>query len=207
MGGAGRARLLTTKLRVAMLSSRQASQTTAAVTVALVVLAVAYWSRRGWLAQEEHCDEHRRSQAQDRIPCDVLTSQVWRSRLSTLTEISLARCGLKSLSPNIRYCVNLVKLDLAHNDLQTLPKELELLPKLEILFVLGSRRMTQMPSVLGRLKSVTRLGLRSNGIERVVADGIPPLVEHLILTDNRIREIDDDAYARFGRLRKLMLVR
>lgn len=165
------------------------------------VAVVAVWA----LSRKRGPQEPERSQAQDRLPCDVLDSYEWRDRLGSLTEMSLARCGLTSISPNIGRCVNLVKLDLAHNDLETLPDELELLPKLEVLFVLGSRRMKTMPPVLGRLKSVTRLGLRSNGIEKVVGSGIPPYVEHLILTDNRIEDVDESAYQKFGRVRKLML--
>ncbi|KAJ8600012.1 hypothetical protein CTAYLR_001854 [Chrysophaeum taylorii] len=202
------------RARIAMVAQR--TQSVVVVGVALVVALGVYWSssRRknsGGASSSSGGGGGggggggERSQAGDRVPCDVLTSDLWRPRLESLTELSLAKCGLRSLSPNIRYCVNLAKLDLAHNDLETLPEELAVLPKLEILFVLGSRRLRKMPEVLGRLKRVTRLGLRSNGIETVTAAGTPPLVEHLILTDNKISEIEDGAYAKFGRVRKLML--
>ena len=91
-------------------------------------------------------------------PCDVLTNPAWAPRLSTLTELSLAGCGLSELPETIGACVSLKKLDLAKNDLADLPSSLENLKKLEILFVLGNRRMTKVPAVLARVASLTRLG-------------------------------------------------
>lgn len=176
-----------------------------AVVALSAVLVLALVARRRWTAPTSDSGEVVRSQAEDRVPCDVLDLVSWRGRLPTLRKLSLTNCGLKEVSPNIKLCVNLETLDLAHNDLTTLPDELALLSKLEILFVLGSRRMTTMPRVLGKLKTVTRLGLRSNGVEVVTADGLPPLVEHLILTDNKIRKIEDAAYIKLHKVRKLML--
>ena len=63
----------------------------------------------------------------------------------------------------------------------------------------SSRRMKKVPEVLGQLGSLTRLGLRSNGIVALTGDSLPPNVVHLILTDNAIASIDDAAYARLTR--------
>jgi len=143
-----------------------------------------------------------RSEAQDHVPCDVFERAEWTSRLPKVTEMNLAKCGLTSLSPRVALCSNLRKLDLAFNDLETLPMELAQLTKLEVLFVLGSRRMTRLPSVLRELTTVTRLGLRSNGLKEI--DGnLPPNVQHLILTDNFIERIAD--WSALKNVRKLML--
>ena len=145
------------------------------------------------------------STADDKPPCDVLTNPAWAPRLSTLRELSLAGCGLTALPEAIGACVSLEKLDLARNDLVDLPRSVAELDKLEILFILGSRRMTRVPAVLAKVPSLTRLGLRSNGLLALEGARLPPNLVHVIFTDNAIAAIDDAAYAKFGTVRKLML--
>mmetsp|Transcript_7993 Transcript_7993/g.23837 ORF Transcript_7993/g.23837 Transcript_7993/m.23837 type:complete len:370 (-) Transcript_7993:29-1138(-) len=65
--------------------------------------------------------------------------------------------------------------------------------------------MTQVPAVLARLPALTRLGLRSNGLEAIRGAALPPNLVHVIFTDNAIAAIDDAAYAKFASVRKLML--
>ncbi|KAJ1452435.1 hypothetical protein M885DRAFT_526998 [Pelagophyceae sp. CCMP2097] len=173
-------------------------------------LALGYMIYRLFLqiqADDNAPDGHKepRPQTADKPPCDVLTSPAWRGRLATLTELSLAGCGLTVLPSTIGLCTNLRKLDLGGNDLVTLPDELASCFRLEILFVLGSRRMTKLPPVLGRMSSITRLGLRSNGLVALEGSNLPPNVVHLILTDNQISKIDQEAYKRLSQCRKLML--
>lgn len=138
-------------------------------------------------------------------PCDVLVNPSWAPRLASLRELSLANCGLRELPKSIGKCANLTRLDLAGNDLADLPSSFAKLEKLEILFILGSRRMKSVPRVLAKMTSLTRLGLRSNGLERLEGSRLPPNLVHAIFTDNAISRIDDDAYAKFARVRKLML--
>ena len=145
------------------------------------------------------------STADDKPPCDVLTNPAWAPRLSTLRELSLAGCGLTALPEAIGACVSLEKLDLARNDLVDLPRSVAELDRLEILFILGSRRMTRVPAVLAKVPSLTRLGLRSNGLLALEGARLPPNLVHVIFTDNAIAAIDDAAYAKFGTVRKLML--
>lgn len=138
-------------------------------------------------------------------PCDVLTNPSWRRRLPALRKVSLKGCGLTAVPREIGRLASLVHLDLGGNDLVTLPDELALCANLDVLFVLGARRMTRIPRVLGSMPSITRLGLRSNGIEVVEGDALPPNVVHLILTDNAISLVDDRAYDRLKNVKKLML--
>ena len=44
--------------------------------------------------------------------------------------------------------------------------------KLKILFILGARKMVEVPRVLGKMTQLTRLGLKSNGIARIADDAL-----------------------------------
>ena len=136
--------------------------------------------------------------------CQILALPSWRPRLHLLTTVNLARCGLRELPPSIGLCTRMRKLDLFGNPLTGLPDELVKCTALDTLFVAGGT-MPEMPRVLGRMGSITRLGLKDNGIEVVPGDAIPPNVVHLILTHNSIRRLPLEAFGRLTRVRKLML--
>ena len=66
--------------------------------------------------------------------------------------------------------------------------------------------MMSVPSVLGDIPSLTRLGLKSNGLTDVRAASLPPHLQHLILTDNAIATLSVAVFERLGKsIRKLML--
>lgn len=136
--------------------------------------------------------------------CQILTMPSWHPRLHLLTSVNLARCGLREVPAAIGLCTRMQKLDLFGNPLAGLPDELAKCTSLDTLFVAGGA-MREMPRVLGRMDSITRLGLKDNGIEVVPADAIPRNVVHLILTHNSIRRLPLEAFGRLTRVRKLML--
>ena len=66
--------------------------------------------------------------------------------------------------------------------------------------------MTKLPTILGQLTSVTRLGWRSGTLTTLETTSLPPQLVHLILTDNALTSLGDEAvYARLQHVRKLML--
>ena len=121
--------------------------------------------------------------------CAALSSPEWAPRLHLIAQLDLRDCGLRALPSAIGQCVGLKKLDLGGNPLADLPDALANCAELEILFLLGSKALTSVPRVLGRLPKLTRLGLKSNAIRQIAADALPPSVEHLILTDNELVEL------------------
>ena len=136
----------------------------------------------------------------------ALAAPLRSGQLSTLTDLDLRDCDLAALPAAIGGCSNLRTLELGGNrNLATLPDELALCARLEVLFILGSDKLVEVPRVLGRMPSLTRLGLRSNAIATIAADALPPNVEHLILTSNRLTTIDVAVFDRLTKVRKLML--
>lgn len=129
------------------------------------------------------------------------------SQLSQLTELDLNGCDLKELSPSIRFCTNLQKLDVSNNPrLSTLPPELTQCAQLDVLFASSNPGIKSLPSVLGTMTSVTRLGWRSGSLTELNANAIPPNVVHLILTNNEIQTLDsEEVFDRLVNVRKLML--
>jgi len=69
----------------------------------------------------------------------------------------------------------------------------------------GPPELKPVPRVLGRLPRLTRIGLKSNAIAEIAPDALPPTVEHLILTDNRLTALPPALFARLANVRKLML--
>ena len=171
------------------------SQRRVALAGALVAFAVLY-------TLSQRSDEVKDN---EEIPCDVLSNPRWAPRLPSLVELSLRNCGLTELPAAIGHCASLKKLDLGGNDLTDLPSSLAKCTRLEILFVLGSRRMTSVPKVLAQMTSLTRLGLKSNGLTKLHGDALPPHLIHAIFTDNKIDAIDESAWRKFSSIRKLML--
>ena len=129
------------------------------------------------------------------------------NRIATLERLNLNNCGIDHIPITIKYAKNLKQLDVGNNPkLASLPDELEECSKLEILFVSNCRGITSLPSVLGKMTSITRLGWRSGSLTTIDPNGIPPNLIHLILTDNNIQSIEEDAlFDKLQHVRKLML--
>jgi len=78
--------------------------------------------------------------------------------------------------------------------------------KLDVLFASSNRGIKSLPSVLGTMPSITRLGWRSGSLKELRADAIPPNLVHLILTNNELQELESDQiFDRLTNVRKLML--
>lgn len=125
--------------------------------------------------------------------------------LRSLVSLTLRDCGLTEVPEGIAAAVSLKQLDVGKNPLTDLPAALADLNALEILFASGCPQLRHVPEVLGSMPALTRLGLRNNAISEVSAAAIPPRVQHLILTDNEIRELHPDVFRRLTCVRKLML--
>ena len=140
---------------------------------------------------------------QDCYALDVLSPE----RISKLEKLNLNGCDIDSIPSTIQYATNLKQLDVGNNPaLTTLPDELASCRKLEILFVSSCPGIQKLPSVLKHMASITRLGWRSGSLTSIDAEGIPPNLVHLILTDNNIQKMDDpELFDKLKYVRKLML--
>ena len=94
-------------------------------------------------------------------------------------------------------------LDLSNNQLTSLPEELAQLKKLKIIFA-SNNHFETLPEVLGQCANLEMVGFKSNLINQVSANALPPKLRWLILTDNRI-EVLPDALGERPRLQKLAL--
>ncbi|MEY4700076.1 MAG: hypothetical protein RL326_263 [Pseudomonadota bacterium] len=94
-------------------------------------------------------------------------------------------------------------LDLSHNKLDQLPDWLGQLPSLEILF-LSYNKFVEVPAVIGRCRSLRMLGMRNNVLERISEGVLPPSLEWLTLTNNRLEKIPESSSA-LKKLTKLLL--
>ena len=81
-------------------------------------------------------------------------------------------------------------LDLSNNQLSELPPALAQLPKLRILFA-SNNCFTALPEVLGSCEQLEMVGFKSNQIEHVSENALPPKLRWLILTDNQIHTLPD----------------
>ena len=138
--------------------------------------------------------------------CQAL-SQLSPERISKLNKLSLNGCNISSLPDTIKYAKNLKQLDLSNNpSLTSLPDALLNCRQLQILFISSCPGIKRLPTVLGKMTSITRLGWRSGSLTSIDYDGLPPNIIHLILTDNKIKSIQDPRlFERLKHVRKLML--
>ncbi|MEW5839254.1 MAG: leucine-rich repeat-containing protein kinase family protein [Pseudomonadota bacterium] len=101
------------------------------------------------------------------------------------------------LAPSLEY------LDLSGNQLDRLPHDFGRLHRLKILF-LSRNRFTELPAVLADCPQLEMIGFKSNQIEHIPENGLPPALRWLILTDNRIQALPE-SLGRLRFLQKLML--
>ena len=141
----------------------------------------------------------------EEIPCDVLIKPRWAPRLPSLVELSLRNCGLTELPAAIGQCASFKKARFRRQRPHGPADDLAKCTRLEILFVLGSRRMTSVPKVLAQMTSLTRLGTQEQRPHHVTWRLLPPHLIHAIFTDNQITTIDEEAWRKFSSIRKLML--
>lgn len=137
--------------------------------------------------------------------CNILT-RLSPVELSYVEEIDLKACNLQSIPTTIQYATILRKLDVSNNPLTTLPSELKHCTNLDILFASSCPSITSLPTVLGEMPSITRLGWRSGSLSSINPNNLPPNLVHLILTDNKIETLDDPKiFEKMKNVRKLML--
>ena len=79
-------------------------------------------------------------------------------------------------------------LDLSGNELTDLPADFSRLHKLKILF-LSNNCFTHLPDVLGRMPNLSLIGFRANQIREIPEQSLPPSLQWLILTDNRLTRL------------------
>lgn len=133
-----------------------------------------------------------------------LLADLRAGKLHGIRHLDLRGCGLKELPGEVLALSDTLEvLDLADNDLSTLPQELSQLTKLHTLFA-SHNCYTALPPVLGSLPALDTLGLKANQITEVPAQALAPTLRWLILTDNRISALPS-TLIECTRLQKLML--
>ena len=124
-------------------------------------------------------------------------------RLSSLCEVSLARCGLATLPPCLATLPQLTVLDVSGNELLALDGGvLAALPKLVKLNA-AANRLRALPPQIGRLHKLRLLGLRDNAL-RTLPDEVGNCGElrELYVTSNRLTSLPS-TLGRCRNLRKL----
>jgi hypothetical protein len=99
------------------------------------------------------------------------------------TRLSISGHGLKSLPDDIRYCTELVELDIFEQDLYELPEALFELSKLEILSIMTAD-LACIPSSIGKLKNLRELRIVCASSDRPAPGWTPKPIHKISL--NRI---------------------
>ena len=98
-------------------------------------------------------------------------------------------CGLTEFpSEIISLAGTLEVLDLSGNKLSVLPDSIAELKQLKIIFF-ANNKFTVFPKILARCPSLTMVGFKSNQIHNVPENAFPPLLQWLILTDNKLEKL------------------
>lgn len=116
------------------------------------------------------------------------------------TELDLKHCKFTTVPESIAKFHHLIKLDVSHNSLLSLPV---LPPTIETLFALGNPFETIPPSVAG-LPKLRMLSFKSCRLRRIGDVALPPTLNWLILTENMLTSVPD-SFGQLTRMRKLML--
>ena len=148
---------------------------------------------------------HNLRQTMPETRCDISSYPLWK--LSDFKELDLSGCGNTLNLPDDPKIwasfSSLKKLDLNNNQLNILPKSIEKIPSLEILF-LSYNEFQAIPE-LNEMKKLRVLSLRGNLITNLSSSNLPTAtLEWLILTNNRIQTIDANI-KELKLLKKLML--
>ncbi|SEM68295.1 Leucine rich repeat-containing protein [Pseudomonas sp. ok272] len=130
-------------------------------------------------------------------------AQLRAGELAGLKRLDLS-CGLTQFPEEIFTLADTLEvLNLSGNALSSLPHDLHRLTRLRVLFC-SDNQFKELPPSLGQCRQLTMIGFKSNGLERVPARALPPLLRWLILTDNCISELPSELGER-PHLQKLML--
>ncbi|MHC8406575.1 leucine-rich repeat-containing protein kinase family protein [Pseudomonas sp. TMB3-21] len=130
-------------------------------------------------------------------------AQLRAGQLSGITRLDLS-CGLTEFPREIfALADSLEVLNLSGNALSSLPDDLYRLTRLRVIFC-SDNLFTELPECLGQCAALTMVGFKANKIETVPGASLPTLLQWLILTDNRIRELPSELGER-PHLQKLML--
>ena len=98
-------------------------------------------------------------------------------------------CGLKEFPEEIfTLAETLEVLDLSDNKLSELPEDIYKLKHLRIIFF-ARNNFKEFPSALAKCPSLNMIGFKSNQIKTVPEYAFPPLLNWLILTDNKIEKL------------------
>ena len=109
-------------------------------------------------------------------------------KLLGLNRLKLA-CGLTAFPKEILTLADTLEiLDLSDNQLTELPDSFSQLKKLKILFF-ARNNFTVFPHVLASCKALKIIGFKSNQIVLIPENAFPPLLQWLILTDNKILKL------------------
>lgn len=114
--------------------------------------------------------------------------QLLSGKLTGSTHLKLS-CGLTEVPPEIFSLADTLEvLDLSVNRISSLPKDFGRLHKLRIVFF-SDNLFTEFPEALYDCKQLSMIGFKSNRIERIPENAIPPTTRWLILTNNKIKQL------------------
>lgn len=113
--------------------------------------------------------------------------------------------GLTSFPPALYSLTDTLEiLDLTGNALSSLPDDFNRFAKLRILFC-SSNQFKELPTVLGKCKSLSMIGFKANQISHIAEDAIPTHnLRWFIVTDNALTQLPKSLGA-CKKLQKLML--
>jgi hypothetical protein len=130
-------------------------------------------------------------------------SQLHSGALKGIKKLTLSENLLSFPLDILSLADSLEVLDLSNNQLSELPEALAQLPKLKILFA-SNNRFTQLPEVLGCCDQLEMVVFKSNQIDTVSENALPPKLRWFVLTDNQVHTLPD-ALGERTRLQKLAL--
>ena len=98
-------------------------------------------------------------------------------------------CGLKEFPEEILSLADSLEiLDLSGNQLSKLPDSIAQLKKVKIIFF-ANNSFTEFPVILRQLPFLSMIGFKANQIKTVPENAFPPLLQWLVLTDNKIEKL------------------
>lgn len=98
-------------------------------------------------------------------------------------------CGLTEFPEEILSLASTLEvLDLSDNQLTELPDTIAQLKNLRIIFF-ARNNFTEFPVILAACPALTMIGFKSNRIHTVPENAFPPMLQWLVLTDNKIEKL------------------